>query len=53
MSCHNRGEYGSTKTRRAKTAGSTEKNESDGLSTEKMVERRMATVVGSWLRFPG
>jgi len=50
--CKNRDKYVGTKTRRGKTAGSTEKNESDGLSTERVAGRRMATVIGSWWRFP-
>lgn len=33
-------------------AGSTEENEPAGLSTRRRVERRIVTVVGSWLRLP-
>jgi hypothetical protein len=35
-----------------KAAGSTEKNEPVGLSTRERVERRIVTVIGSWLRLP-
>lgn len=45
--------YIGTKWSPVEVAGSTEKNEPVGLSTETAVERTIASVVGSWLRLPG
>jgi hypothetical protein len=44
--------YVGTKKSLAGTPGSTEKNEPVGLSTRERVERRIVTVIGSWLRLP-
>ena len=47
-----RNRYVGTKRSLAGTPGSTEKNEPVGLSTHTVVESRIATVIGSWLRLP-
>jgi hypothetical protein len=47
-----RNRYVGTKKSLAGTPGSTVKIEPVGLSTRKRVERRIVTVIGSWLRLP-
>jgi hypothetical protein len=47
-----RNRYVGTKKSLARTAGSTGKIEPVGLSTHKVVESRIVTVIGSWLRLP-
>jgi hypothetical protein len=47
-----RNRYVGTKRSLAGLAGSTVNNEPVGLSTEQVVERRIVTVIGSWLRLP-
>jgi len=47
-----RNRYVGTKMSLLRTPGSTVKIEPVGLSTRERVERRIVTVIGSWLRLP-
>jgi hypothetical protein len=47
-----RNRYVGTKMSLLRTPGSTVKIEPVGLSTRHVVERRIVTVIGSWLRLP-
>jgi hypothetical protein len=47
-----RNRYVGTKMSLLRTSGSTVKIEPVGLSTRERVERRIVTVIGSWLRLP-